>query len=351
MSRLQYEVFLRSLDFERTAEHVRMRPLDWRLLLALDGRAALADLAQRLLIDVDEAVNTIAVAERLRMVERRRVSLAEYRKEFERRREAPAEATENEEQTPEAAALEQPEELANEAVAQTGSPHGEAGPHAAEAVDVWSDALPTDAASYADYVAAQTPAAGPPLDVQASESAPIFEAEPAAGHDPFVVLTGALGEPSYARCESFDARHEDVAPYVEHADEHSAHIHYADEAPAHAPSAEPVAQEQPAYASPWSVPEPVAAAYEPAVEAEPFESPSEAVEEPFPAIVPERGIADLPLTVETRLPADSFGSGAQEEGLPSEPEVAAPAGDELAADRAIKPIEFKLKPSVQVVIR
>jgi hypothetical protein len=83
MSKLQYEVFQRSPQFEQAAAEMRMRPLDWQLLLALDGRARLGDLAQELLVDVEEAVDAIAVCERLGLVERRRISLAEGRAEFE----------------------------------------------------------------------------------------------------------------------------------------------------------------------------------------------------------------------------------------------------------------------------
>jgi hypothetical protein len=83
MSKLQYEVFQRSPQFEQAAAEMRMRPLDWQLLLALDGRARLGDLAQHLLVDVEEAVDAIAVCERLGLVERRRISLAEGRAEFE----------------------------------------------------------------------------------------------------------------------------------------------------------------------------------------------------------------------------------------------------------------------------
>ena len=83
MSKLQYEVFQRSPQFDQAAAEMRMRPLDWQLLLALDGRTRLEDLAHHLFVDVEEAVDAIAVCERLGLVERRRISLAEGRAEFE----------------------------------------------------------------------------------------------------------------------------------------------------------------------------------------------------------------------------------------------------------------------------
>jgi hypothetical protein len=91
MAKLQYEVFQRSPQFEQAAAEMRMRPLDWQLLLALDGRARLGDLARLLLVDAEEAADAIAVCERLGLVERRRISLAEGRAEFEIPRAAPKE--------------------------------------------------------------------------------------------------------------------------------------------------------------------------------------------------------------------------------------------------------------------
>lgn len=91
MSKVQYEVFQRTPHFEQAAAPMRMRPLDWELLFALDGRARLGDLARQLLVDVEEAVDAVVVCERLGLVERRRISLAEGRAEFDIPRASPQE--------------------------------------------------------------------------------------------------------------------------------------------------------------------------------------------------------------------------------------------------------------------
>jgi hypothetical protein len=219
MPKLQYEVYLRSPEFERAAGDMRMRPVDWELLLALDGHAVLGDLAERLHLDVDEAVETMALCERLGIVDRRRVTLTEYR----------------------AGNLERPEAPAPQASAQA----------------------------------------------------------------PAVLETDAPDAP---------------------------------DAPEPSAAAATLESEHPAAA-------------EPAPEAQRFEELAAPDEAPFPALVTERPIADLPLTIsepesaepESAEPAVSAAE-APGSGLPElEPEQLAGA--------SAKPIEFKLRPSVQVLIR
>jgi hypothetical protein len=272
MSKLQYEVFLRSHEFERAAADARMRPLDWRLLLALDGRATLGDLAQRLLLDVDEAVEAIALCERLGMVVRRRVSLGEYRSEFEAQAadetlfppEVPAEF---EPVIPETAraeivAFEEPQPYA----VATEPPAFEDRPRYEEPV------------SYEERHAFHE--AAPPAEPR-DEFLPQDDPAPYAGHDSFIGGVQTLGEASEARLAAFHEQIEHAAP--EPFNDFTIHL----------PSGD----------LPAATPEPQAA------------EPAATAEEDRPAFV-----------------------------LPDEPAQSAVAA-------AAKPIEFKLRPSVQVVIR
>jgi hypothetical protein len=214
MPKLQYEVFLRSPEFERAAGEMRMRPVDWELLLALDGHAALGDLAERLHLDADEAVETMALCERLGIVDRRRVTLGEYRAGNLERREAPA----------------------------------------------------LEAATAHEPDAPEPSAAAAGLESEPPVAAATIESDPPSAAEP---------EPEAQRFEELAA-------------------------------------------------------------------PDEA---PFPALVTERRLADLPFTIsEPESAGPVVSSEAPGSGLPeSEPEQ--------PADASAKPIEFKLRPSVQVLIR
>ncbi len=396
MSKLQYEVFLRSREFERAAAGMQMRPMDWRLLLALDGRTALGDLAQRLLLDVDEAVDTVVVAERLRMVERRRVSLSEYRSEFERRAaenagfapQAPAIAPEAE---PPAGPLEAPAELPGAPAANRLPADLEAAPlepaFASEALAPQPE-LAEEPARFAEYA----PFSEPP----AFGEEPAF-AEPAspAGFDPFAGSAGVmLGEASEARLETFHVMREGVAHHVaEYADVRD---QLQDEPPALAQDA----PHQPEFAGDAELvarPELVegrAEESEPATETAPVETtviPNSSKDEPAlghriaawaeaPLAHEAAPWAQAPAepAVEPQPPAETWAQTpaepnaevwtpvAAEAEAPSmpdapaaEPALTAPAAPwEAAAPAAenvvppvVKPIEFKLRPSVQVVIR
>ncbi len=392
MSKLQYEVFLRSIEFERASADMRMRPADWRLLLALDGRVMLGDLAQRLFLDVEEAVDTIALCERLGIVERRRISLAEYRAEFAVRLaaavrpEAPAEAPAGG-PLAEAAA---PEDLPEPFVALAGD----------EAVE---PAVAAGEPSVHDWVApeAPAPAVAEPASPEAAasyEHAPVFHAAafeampferaPQTEADPTPEEIRSLGEASEARLASFHERREDQLPSDDAAlfaerlplrPVYAAPPWSVSSQAAATPEPAPVAPEEVAAPAPEAVaaapealaavPEEVAAAPEAfaaapetfaavpqgEVAAAPEESTpapvfeaaavtpaveSEAAQPAFPEYTERPHIADLPLAV--LAPHEAEPQAAQ-----------APEAPEAPFEHAAvpKPIEFKLRPSVSVVIR
>jgi hypothetical protein len=142
MSKLQYEVFLRSAQFESAAADTRMRPVDWRLLLALDGLATLDEVAARTSLDIEDAVDTISLCERLGLVERRRVLLAEYRSAFAPRLAPAAPAPEAALAQPEARAAEaeRPVEFAAQSATEEPQTWAEAEPEAAEAAGALAEA-------------------------------------------------------------------------------------------------------------------------------------------------------------------------------------------------------------------
>jgi hypothetical protein len=66
-------------EFEARAEQLRLRPIEWRLALALDGHRTLGGIAQSLGIPPTEAVEIVAHFESIGLAETPRVSLQEYR--------------------------------------------------------------------------------------------------------------------------------------------------------------------------------------------------------------------------------------------------------------------------------
>lgn len=363
MSKLQYEVFLRSLEFERAAVGIQMRPMDWHLLLALDGRTALGDLAHRLLLDVDEAVDTVVVAERLRMVERRRLSLSEYRSEFGlRSAENPGFAPHAAEPAAEAeppAALEEPADVPGVAAA-TRLPATEGAP-AVAAFASEASALEPELAEEPARFARYAPFSEPPKFGEEPEFA-----EPAspAGFDTFAGSASVmLGEASEARLETFHVMRDGVTHHVvEYAD---VRHELQDEAPA------PV-QDAPHEPELVGHPELVEGrAEEPATEDAPPVDPAVGhriaawAEAPPEHETASGAQAPAEPAVEPQPPAEPWAPVAAEPEAPSMPEVPA-AEPELRASVAweaatpaaqsfippvVKPIEFKLRPSVQVVIR
>jgi hypothetical protein len=71
--------FRRTGDFERRTSGLRLKPIEWHILLALDGSTTFMDVARLFNLPSDEAATILGRFEGLGLVETQRVSLEEFR--------------------------------------------------------------------------------------------------------------------------------------------------------------------------------------------------------------------------------------------------------------------------------
>jgi hypothetical protein len=94
------DLIYRVSDFEKRVETVSLRPWQWDLLFALDGRTPLSDVAQRVGVGIDVASETLHSLQEQGLVAVRSMRIDEYRQSvapsapsFARNASAPADDT------------------------------------------------------------------------------------------------------------------------------------------------------------------------------------------------------------------------------------------------------------------